>query len=385
MRTPIVLAAALPLALAACGGGSSSARSLNAAAPSSAALTLAVDGASPTAVPVTAAVTQTSTTTLPMPPLDETCHPHLFVRTEALVDRLNRHLRKALGRIDHVLATHPISDTGGAATWEEIRDGVDAKFTVTRTGDTTYAWELDVKAQGAADFTKVFWGDIDRAGATGPHQGSGDLTLDLTALHAALPAEPAQGTITATFDLGALSRKIVLDAAGVTWDRDGDLDADLPPVAPRNAHYVWLREPGKGGSLVAADEMVFGCPANPQLAAASVELVSRWYVAGDGTVHGRSDARMAGGQLGATQQVLGVTCHARPPSTEDAAEGFWMMKLEDAGAVVWARSSLTGDPAATACDPLLGAVPATDSTQGDFDFSAVDFAGKDAYPFPGML
>jgi hypothetical protein len=90
---------------------------------------------------------------------------------------------------------------------------------------------------------------------------------------------------------------------------------------------------------------------------------------------------MLNGQLTAAQRVAGVTCHERPVGGP-LAEGFWQMKLEEGGAVVVAGShqSGTGDP----CDPVFGAVPAIDSTTGDFDFTAIDFTDGKPYPFPGM-
>ena len=56
---------------------------------------------------------------------------------------------------------------------------------MTRAGEV-FTWKLELKPTGAPDtaFATVFSGDIDRTGATGPHQGTGAFTLDLDALHA---------------------------------------------------------------------------------------------------------------------------------------------------------------------------------------------------------
>jgi hypothetical protein len=377
------------LALVACGGGQSTPNGaiLADATPSSAVLSVALDGSAASAMPAVAVApegTAAVASDVVFPPVtivdDASCHPHLFLRTEAVSRRINRHLYKLLGRIDALIVTHPAIDTTGQAVWEHVSaTGLDERFTVTKTGDQAYAWLLELRQGAAGDFTTVFSGTLDRTGVTGPHQGTGAMTLDLTALKSVVPAEPAAGVIQATFDVNPTSRQIVLDAAGVTWDRDGD-PTDLPDVAPRNAHYVFFREPGKGGSLKAADQMVFLCPANPQLLRADVDLVHRWFVTG-GAIHGRSDAQLLGGQLTATQRVAGVTCHQRPVGGL-LAEGYWQMKLEDGGAVVQgsAHEAGTGTP----CDPAFGPVPALDTTADDFDFSQVSFTDSSPYPFPGM-
>jgi hypothetical protein len=372
MKTRLAVAAVLPLAIA-CGGGQSTEQTFRDAAPSASLLAMDIDAG---AVPGTA--TTAAPVALPFP--GDLCHPHLFVRTEALVARLNRHVLKALSRVERVMQRHPLSQVGDSMVWVEDRRDEDVQFTIARTGDTTFTWELDVRPDGTTDWTKVFWGTIDRAGATGPHQGSGDMTLDLTALHDVEPTEPAMGKITAAFDLGALARKLVVDASGVAWDRAGDLVVDLPPIAPKNARYVYLREPGKGGSLKIADEMVFYCPANPQLLPADVDLVSAWFRAADGSIHGRSDAKATGGQIASGDTWVGLTCHGRPAAGE-VAEGYWLMKLEQGASVLQGHSA--GDP--TACDPAFGPVPAVDSTANDLDFSKVDFTTSDPYPFPGMM
>jgi hypothetical protein len=386
-----LLSAVAALATLACGGkNAGDTSSLSAVTPSSASLSVALDGSSASAMPVaaqdtgSAALLQDGATADGMGvliPTDVPCHPHLFLRTEAVSRRLNRHLYKFLGRIDALVARHPAIDTTGQVVWERVTaTGLDEKFTVALVSDQTYTWKLELRQGATGDFTTVFSGQVDRTGVTGPHQGTGTLTLDLTALKAVVPAEPAQGTIAVSFDVNPTSRQVVLDAREVSWDV-GDDPSDLAPVAPRNAHYVFFREPGKGGSLKAADQMVFTCPANPELKRADVELVHQWYLV-DGAVHGRSDAQMVNGQLSATQRIAGVTCHQKPVGGM-FTEGYWQMKLEDGGAVVVAGSHESGT--GTPCDPAFGPVPALDSTTGDFDFSAVDFTDATPYPFPGQV
>ncbi len=395
-----VLLVSLPLAIAvACGGGggtsgaTASATSIAAATPSSRMLSVELANAPATAMPSSG---------MPgmmgpggggdmFPPVSigaDGCHPHLFLRVEAVSRRLNRHLFKFLGRIDTLIADTPSIATDGQMVWEKVfPDGLDAKFTIARVADMVFSWTLELRQGTTGDFTTVFSGQIDRTGAADVHQGKGNLTLDLTALHAVIPAEPATGAIQVAFDVTAASREVVLDAADVVWDDDGDPD-DLPAVAPRNAHYVYLAEAGKGGSLKAADQMIFACPANPTSARADVNLVHRWVDESDGSVHGRSDALLKNGQLTATQQEVGVTCHLAPrmPTAMRMLlpdiEGYWLLKLEDGGSVVAGSVHQAGSP--SACDPAFGPVPAADSTTDDFDFSSVNFEDSTPFPFPGM-
>jgi hypothetical protein len=253
---------------------------------------------------------------------------------------------------------------------------------MTHPSDTVYTWNLELRPVDAAEWTSVFGGSIDRAGATGPHQGIGEMTIDLAALRAVVPVLPVDGVLEARFDLAADHRKMVVDAGGVRWAPVGmhACVPRMPEIAPPDARYVYYREPSRGGSLKIADRMVFLCPDNPDLAPSEVRLVSRWYRLDDGSVHGRSDARSTEGQLAPEQRIVGVTCHARS-ADRTADEGFWLMKLEEGDAVVWSRVYASGDEA---CDPAFGPVPATDSTENDFDFDAVDFTDDEPYPFPGM-
>ena len=384
MKTLRAAVLASPLALAlACGGSGSgatgSSSELLAAAPTSETFAVSVTDTTPAPAALS---TANLDPVVAFPPIfvggGDACHPHLFQRTEAVAARLNRHLYKFLGRIDRLIADDPTVSTSSQVVWERVRNGLDERFTLTQVATGQYTWSLDLRQGSTGSFTTVFSGEIDRTTASGPHQGKGDMTLDLTALQSVIPTEPASGVIQVTFDVEAAQRLEAFDASGVTWDTNGDPD-DLPAKAPRDAHYVLDRVPGKGGSLKAADEMIFLCPANPQGLQASVELVSRWYVLTDGSQHGRSDALMTGGQLTSTQSFVGLTCHEKPAAGQPV-ESYWLMKLEDGGTVVSgsAHQGGTGTP----CDPVFGSVPALDSTAGDFDFTQVNFTDDDPYPFP---
>jgi hypothetical protein len=370
--SPIRLAVlAVPLALAAC-GGSSREDAFRDAAPSSAALSIDVDAGAATTAD---ASTAEPASLLPMP---DACHPLLFARTEAVARRLNRHFGQALRRIEHVVARHPALATDGEFVWTEQRDGLDVRFTMTRTGEV-FTWKLELGPAGSGDFVTVFSGDIDRTGATSPHQGKGEMKLDLDALHSVSGLDVA-GTLAATFDLSAAKRLVQIRAAGVKWDPDPD--GDLARIAPLDATYTFQRQPGVGGSLVLEDSMIFFCPANPQLAPADALLVSRWVFTPGGEVHGRSDAEATGGQIATGHAWMGVTCHVRPadPMTTPS-ERFWMVKEEDAaGATVQSWQASTG---ADACDPVFGPVPSASDDLTDFDFAGVDPTVP--FPFPGKV
>ena len=150
-------------------------------------------------------------------------------------------------------------------------------------------------------------------------------------------------------------------------------------AAPRSGSYVYFRQPGTGGSLKIQDQMVFACPSNPSLVAADAQLVSRWFRAADGSVHGRSDALMTGGQLVApVDHVVAVTCHDGAAEGQLQTEGFWLMKSEaaDGGTVHSSSSQLGADP----CDPLFGSVP--EAADAKNDFAAWPSSYSDGNPYP---
>ncbi len=365
-RQLIVPVLALLLLAAACSGSSTSQQSFQNAAPTTAALSMTVDGA-----PATTAAAADAPTPPIMPMMidaGDLCHPHLFLRTEALAARLNRHFAKALHRIEHVIAKAPALSTDGQAQWDEVRDGVEVRFTMTRSAEV-FTWLLELRPAGGTDaqWQTVFSGTIDRTGATGPNEGTGSFEVNLDNLHQVVPAETAAGKIDADFAIAAKKRVIDVTVSDVVWDPDSDGDG-LGHVAPVNASYHYVREPGVGGSLALTDSMVFGCR-NPTLAPADVTLASRWYLATDGAVHGRSDAKATGGQVPSGDTFVGVTCHQGPTDATDA-EGYALLKLEDS------QGNPTVPPFAfqvgstSACDPVFGPVPLPDGPGNDFDFTA---------------
>jgi len=398
MRPSRILFAVPLVALAACGGNEAQQAFLD-AAPSFSALAMdqvAADSVAPLASSGALTAAEAQAAMLP----DEPCHPHLFIRTHEVVARVNAHLARFLGRVAFVMARRPEVATEGQHLWEHaLPSGVTVRFTMTRAGDV-FTWLLEMAPPGGA-FVEVFWGEIDRTGATGPRQGKGTLTLDLTALHSVIPMERGTGQVSAGFELTPASRHIVVDAVDVAWVVNPMM---LPPgmdpaVAtaleqPRDGHYVFYRKFGTGGSLKVKDQMVFLCPANPSYKLADAVVVDRWYRAQDDTRHGRSDGLITGGQLPdqtpPVDRVVGVTCHQGSTEMATPDEFFWLMKAEDAnGGTIAGWSS--ADP--SACDPALGAtVPDLVDGTNDFDFGQVTFTtgvdltaqGNEPYPFPGQ-
>ncbi|MFT3916854.1 MAG: hypothetical protein QM704_23055 [Anaeromyxobacteraceae bacterium] len=384
-RLSLFLAAAF---LAACGGASQSTtvEALSASAPSYDAVAMDVTAADAVSPALSEAVTPASASELAgiqSAVTEDPCHPHLFVRTHDTARRVNRHLWHALRHVALAMKGNPVQ-VGESATWDTVGPTLERKFTVTRTGDTTYTWTLQLRKLADADFTTVTTGDVDRKDATRPGEGSGHVSIDLTKL-ASVTGQDVAGTLVFTFSSLAGTRTVVADAKDVIWDTDA---LSAVKAAPRSTHQVYLHEKGKGGSLLVDEDMVFACPSNPSLLPADVSLVSRWYRTAAGAVHGRSDALMVNGQLPAhtIDRVVGVTCHASPDEgSSDFAESYWLMKAEDAaGATIVGASHEVNGTDASACDPQFGPVPVLADGSKDLDFSKIDFTGSTPYPFPGM-
>jgi hypothetical protein len=391
-----LLAAPLALALA-CGGSTSTTGSgsaaLDAATPSYAALAIDQVSTDTTAAALTADSTQSALTVAAPVISGAPCHPHLFIRQREIVERVNRHIYKALRHVEALIAKNPLTSTDTTKTWESVDNGIDRKFTVTLVSPDVYSWELDIGPVGTTPLPVAITGQIDRAGATGPHQGKGTLHIDFAKLHAGFSAEKvAQGTLDVQFDVQAASRKLTVTAVGVAWDLDATKFESAAVVnalsAPRSGSYVYFREPGKGGSLKIQDQMLFACPANTSLLPADAQLVSRWYKSADGAIHGRSDALLQNGQLPAANvdRVVGVTCHDSAAEGRAQTEGFWLMKAENAsgGTITGASSTSASDPSATPCDPVFGNVPTLIDGKNDFTGWPSSYSDGIPFPFPNM-
>jgi hypothetical protein len=388
-----------PLAVVvACGGSASTgagSANLDAATPSYAAL--AFDQTAADATPPGAALVGEVSSSASMQGPGGGCHPHLFMREREVVERVNRHVYKVLRKVERLIASIPVDQTSISKTWTTTETGVDASFTVKLVGPNVYSWELAAGPTGTTPLPVVMTGEIDRTGATGEHEGKGEMEIDFAKLNAAFPQERvASGTLSVRFDVSATARKISVVATGLVWDLDAShFDGGVIPsglTQPRSGSYVYFREPQKGGSLKIRDQMVFVCGlapgiTNPDLVPADAQMVSRWFKASDGKVHGRSDGLITGGQLVApVGRIVGVTCHGAAAERHMPTEGYWLMKAEDASGATLVGASATSmmDASATPCDPAFGPVPTLEDATNDFKDWPASYADDTPFPFPGM-
>jgi len=358
------------------------------------------------------------------------CNPHLFLRGEEVVDRVNRHFYKFLNHVERAILAYPAHTTDDSATWKVRHLGVEAILTVTSPATSIFSWTLDlVPLNNPAGTTLVAQGTVDQTQASGRHQGTGDMYLYLNALASVAPVTEVAGTIDAHYEVLAGHRMVAVHADNVVWDTDS---RNPFRSTPRTSYYVSYREPGTGGSLKVSEETEVPtvCPSwhDPvmplaessttpiALAPAEVDLVSRWYVAVPSTsttpaeVHGRSDAQYTGGALGTGNVLMALTCHSfdvgmaaryQEGGWGMMGEGDWLWQSEryslfksenlPGGDSKWWRTF--GDP--SACDPELNPntfpvtplyIPATTNSTTDFPFAntkVVNFKDLSVYPYPG--
>lgn len=413
LRT-LFLAAPLAVVMA-CGGSTSTgtgSAALDAALPTFSKISIdqtAADTTPPAAVTAAPAAVVAETASAQMMGPGGVCHPHLFMREREVVERVNRHVYKVLGKIERLIAATPLTSTDNVKVWTKTEGGVTSTFTIRLVTANTYGWEFDAGVAAPTGPTGptgpvaqevIMTGEIDRSGAVGAHDGKGSMDIDFTKFHAVFPNERvAQGTLEVQFDVSATARTIAAKATGIAWDLDPARFADMGGIPaglsqPRSGEYVYFREPGKGGSLKIQDEMVFGCAMdptvnNPSLVPANARMVSRWFRDTAGVVHGRSDGLITGGQLVApVASIVGVTCHGAATEQGMPTEGFWLMKAENAtgGTVVGFSSASVGDPSGTPCDATFGDVPVLADATKDFTGWPPSFYETPAvpFPFPGM-
>jgi len=318
------------------------------------------------------------------------CHPHLFSNTDEVIGRVNFHFFKLVRHVEELIRTDPATATGNTKVWENVRDGLDRKLTITGTtnddGSATYDFKLELAAVAATEtFVQVMSGtlthsgppagEVADAGAAVAVENKGSVTFDFDALHSVIAAERARGQLSDQFDNLHDPVKGVKRTATITLTNFVPDDVQAVVHGPRNGAYTWEREPGVGGFFQYQDSLILNCPANTARAAADISAVARWYKAADGAVHGRSDAQATGGQIPAGDKWEGVTC-AQGPSATAPAEGEWLMKEEDASG----NSLFVGhiQLGLTPCDPVFGAVPDANDSTNDYNFSA-------AVTFPGQF
>ena len=153
----LLISALLALAALAGCGGAATESTFQAAAPNYQALSMDLtssDETAPSAAALTAAGSEAAAATLP------DCHPHLFIRTHDVASRVNRHMWFFLRHVEDMIHRNPDITTGDSQVWERVRDGLDVRFTITRSSDAVFTWKLEMKKVVATDFVTVFSGPI---------------------------------------------------------------------------------------------------------------------------------------------------------------------------------------------------------------------------------
>ena len=302
------------------------------------------------------------------------CHPHLFSRTREIVRATNGGLFKLLGRVDELVRIGPHKRERGTHEWIKVKDGFTWKYEMIKTADHAFTATLQVKKEADPDTAYVTVYSAESTRTPAEHDGSGSATLDMTALHSVVTSEPVSGKLAMSFTLSAAAKTVIFTMTGY---QNGAADV-------RNGKYVFLREHGKGGSLKFTENLPLSCtgPGGSATGTTPIDLVSRWIETSAG-VHYRADALATGGQVAAGSKWEGVTC-AEGARHEEGHEGYWQMKLEDAGGATVSGSSHQNTAAtAAACDPAFGPVPKVDGSASDYDFAAIDFTSDAAVAFPG--
>ena len=381
----------LAAVLGACGGSQASSADFAGAAPTYSNLAIAQNDGDA----VAPAAPSGSDTTAQQNATAPSCHPHLMDRAHDIMARVNRHFYKHLAHVEDLIQDHPQVANGTAASWEKIKDGIDRKFSMTRVanadGSATFTFQLDLKQVTAASFTTVMTGTVtaighaaaadagtaDAGAGASLRERSGSITFDFSALKAVIPTEEAEGKIIDSFDNlddPAKGEKRIASLALANFIADDD-----GTRTPRNASFVWEREPSIGGSFAFQDQVDFGC-SKVASGSATVDAVARWYKVDGQTVHGRTDAKASGGPFTSGKVLVGVTCGTGGTAGKPA-EGYWMLKVESAtGTTVSGDAATVGSACDTKLDPKNGAPPALSDNATDFDFSTVTFATPYAFP-----
>lgn len=335
-------------------------------------------------------------------PGDGSCHPYLFARTRNVVRRLNWHLYKTLYVMDHVIKEHPSATAGATATWTRSGPRYTVQVVGTKVSDTEFTYDISLKKSSEPDssYVKVTSADVKLTGSAGSADGgadtrdeSGTLHFDYSAFASVVAGDTAQGTLDYDFNLSGQSKTIEAKLANFLPDgADGVAD-----ISPRNAHYVFTREKGVGGSLKYTDELILACPlvngAANTTARSDVDTVFRWTHKADGSVVARGDtqasAQDASGNIPQGDKIVGVTCGTWDNGNGLSTEKYWMMKLEGSsgGTVVSGTFSYDSDPTTdptTACDAAFGPVPTTTDASQDYDFTQVNFTDSSTITFPAQ-
>ncbi len=389
----LIFSALICAGMIGCGGGSASGSAdLSAQAPTYDLVALGVTE-SDSAAPADSDVTDDlSSPASDVTGDDDPCHPHLFVRTRQVVHDLNVLSYKLMHHVAEVIGNAQGIQVGETETWEKQGPlGLQRKFTLTKTGAGAFSFELDFAAasssSAAPDWQTVLTGNLTRtpsdesdagASASAVTETKGSVTFDFTALAAAVPSELESGQIGYQFDevhdpsKPAAGTKLTDSVNFVNFKlRPND------PHGPRNGSYVFAGEAGNGGTLAYQDSIALLCPANPSALDAATVIEARWYFDANGALHGRADAKASGGQIASGDTWEGVACHTGAPPDDGIENGYWMMKLEDAGGTTIQGSAHERASSTVPCDPAFGAVPLLDSDANDLTFGGtLSFPGE---------
>jgi hypothetical protein len=188
----------------------------------------------------------------------------------------------------HAIVQYPVTSINGNVytwgPWSDSLDPAEYKLDVTANADGTFDYQLSGRNKTVANsqFEVVIDGYADPR--LGEGKGNGDFTLDFDAGKRVNPVDSgdAKGKITAQYDLSARHLEMLAQAP----DDNGN---------PAMFEYAYNEAVGGGG------DMTFNVTADvgSTVLRENIVIRSRWQADGSG----RGDARLAGGDLGATQAI----------------------------------------------------------------------------------
>ena len=192
----------------------------------------------------------------------------------------------------HAIVQFPVTSVHGNTftwgPWSAALDPAEYKLDVTAAGDGTYSYQLSGRSKTVANakFEVVIDGTADPR--AGDDKGSGEFLIDFDAGKRVNPVDSgdAKGSVDVRYDL----TKRHLDLAIMSTDAQGQ---------PALADYAYNAAADGGGDMTFDVSLNAGGTALLE----TLTLRSRWL----GTGAGRSDARIAGGDLG-TLQVTASEC-----------------------------------------------------------------------------
>lgn len=303
----------------------------------------------------------------------ETCHPHLFQRTNQTKTELDSVFGSRLAWFSKLIAANPKLGPGSSKTWQSITNGVVRKLTLTLASDgQTYSFELDLAAASPTlVFVKVWTGSASFTASTPTLVTNATLSVDYDALKSVDATSPQSGQVTAVMKIVNDPTKPapgIQNTSNVSFTNFSANAGDSAGAATGN--YVEVGEPGIGGAFVFADSLTLLCPSNPNKQISQSQVVERFYFASDGSLHGRWDARADAGPIPAGDAWILLHCN-----TQNAASNltYDLFKLEDSSG-----NTVTGGVGgAGVCDPVLGPVPSLVNNSTDYNFNqAVTFPGE---------